>query len=162
MPLSHLSHLLHLGPLLQVVKVRDGGNCPEHSLVGVEGGARTSKECHQLGWMANLPCSLTDPGLKRLIIARGLITSGRECVKQHSVAALSTWSEGSHYFLVPPRPLQQCFSQDSSLGFDLFRAAQAKTSCGEVSHSVHSLPEKTLSIQDCCLFQEHFNCTIPL
>lgn len=99
MPLSHLPHLLHLGPLLQAVKVAAALSI---AWVGVEGAARTRKECHQLGWMANLPCSLTDPGLKRLIIARGLITSDREFVKQNSVAALSTWSEGSHYFLGPP------------------------------------------------------------
>lgn len=53
------------------------------------------KEHHHLGWMANLPCSLTDSGLERLIIARRLITSCREehcceLIKQHHVAALST------------------------------------------------------------------------
>lgn len=74
------------------------------------GGEGPGRECHQLWRVANPSCSLTDPGLKRLIITRCLILylAGEqycECisvVQQHFPhaprAVTSSWSS-----LTPPQ-----------------------------------------------------------
>lgn len=103
--LCHRSPLPVAVFLPQAVNARDGGNCPEHSLCWWGQGPDT--EHHRL--LANPFCILTDPGLKRLIITRWLMSylAGEqccECVKQHGVAAPATCSQGSHCLLVLPHP----------------------------------------------------------
>lgn len=93
--------------LLQAVNARDGDNYPEHSLCW--GGQGPDTECHHLRWVANPSCTLTDPGLKRLMITWWLMSylAGEqccECVKQHGVAAPASCSQSFHCLLVLPHP----------------------------------------------------------
>lgn len=69
-----------------------------------------------------------------------------EFVKQHSVAALSTWSQGSHCFLLLPLPQNNVFFRVAHQDLTCSVQHGQTASCGEAPLFMHPLPEKTLSI----------------